>query len=51
MKIDEIRIKLEKLIEAKGTMDLEVLRVSEELDLCIANYYESYSSIKIGQAF
>jgi hypothetical protein len=39
MKLEELRIELERLIDIKGIEDKDVLELSQKLDLYILQYY------------
>ena len=45
-KLEELRIKLQELILANGTLDEEVLEVSHQLDEYIVKYYVDNSDYK-----
>ena len=48
--MEELRIKLEKLILINGTKDKEVLKVSQLLDDCIIEYYSNKINFDYRQA-
>lgn len=48
--VEHIREKLEELIMLKGTMDNEVLLLSQNLDEYIVNYYKNQLGLNLGQA-
>lgn len=48
--MEHIREKLEELIMLKGTMDNEVLLLSQKLDDYIVNYYKNQLSLNLGKA-